>query len=68
MKRLIRRIWGWVEPFWLILSRPSVHFSLGFLTIGGFVAGIVFVKLFSRADYVATHAAHHWRPQRSGWR
>ena len=36
--------------------------------IGGFVAGIVFVKLFSRADYVAAHAAHHWRPQRSGWR
>jgi len=49
MKRLIRRIWSWVEPFWLILSRPSVHFSLGFLTIGGFVAGIVFWGGFNTA-------------------
>ena len=49
MKRLIRRIWGWVEPFWLILSRPSVHFSLGFLTIGGFIAGIVFWGGFNTA-------------------
>jgi membrane associated rhomboid family serine protease len=36
--------------------------------IGGFVAGIVFVKLFSRSDYLAAHAAHHWRPGRAGWR
>jgi len=24
------------------LRRPSKHYSLGFLTIGGFVAGIIF--------------------------
>lgn len=31
---------------------------------GGFVAGVVLVKLFARADYLAEHRAHHWRPQR----
>jgi membrane associated rhomboid family serine protease len=37
--------------------------------IGGFVAGVVLVKLFARSDYVAEHQAHHWRPRRvmSGW-
>jgi membrane associated rhomboid family serine protease len=32
--------------------------------VGGFVAGIVLVKLFARSDYVAEHKAHHWRPRR----
>ncbi len=31
------------------LRRPSVHFSLGFLTIGGFVAGIIFWGAFNTA-------------------
>jgi membrane associated rhomboid family serine protease len=37
--------------------------------VGGFVAGIVLVKLFARSDYVAEHKAHHWRPRRvvSSW-
>lgn len=37
--------------------------------VGGFVAGLVLVKLFARSDYVAEHQAHHWRPRRvtSGW-
>jgi membrane associated rhomboid family serine protease len=30
--------------------------------IGGFVAGVVLVKLFARRDHVAEHRAHHWRP------
>jgi membrane associated rhomboid family serine protease len=34
---------------------------------GGFVAGIVLVKLFERRDRVALHTAHHWRPRRVGW-
>src|SRR6185436_19724108 len=49
MRRLVRKVWRWAEPFGLILSRPSVHFSLGFLTIGGFVAGIVFWGGFNTA-------------------
>ena len=35
--------------------------------IGGFVAGAVLVKLFSRADYLAAHRAHHWRPKHLGF-
>lgn len=34
--------------------------------IGGFVAGVILVKLFQRADHVAQHRSHHWRPRRAG--
>jgi membrane associated rhomboid family serine protease len=30
--------------------------------IGGFVAGVVLIKLFERRDRVIAHTAHHWRP------
>ena len=32
--------------------------------VGGFVAGLVLIKLFARSDYLAAHRAHHWRPRR----
>jgi membrane associated rhomboid family serine protease len=32
--------------------------------VGGFVAGLVLVKLFARADDVSRHKAHHWQPRR----
>jgi membrane associated rhomboid family serine protease len=35
--------------------------------VGGFVAGIVLVKLFERPDRVRSHSASHWRPERVGW-
>jgi membrane associated rhomboid family serine protease len=35
--------------------------------VGGFVAGVVFVKLFAQVDSVAAHQAHHWRPGRLRW-
>ena len=35
--------------------------------VGGFVAGIVLVKLFAQTDFVAAHQAHHWRPGRLRW-
>ncbi len=31
--------------------------------IGGFVAGLVLIKLFARSNDVAAHRGHHWRPQ-----
>jgi membrane associated rhomboid family serine protease len=31
--------------------------------IGGFVAGVVLIKVFERRDRVAAHTAHNWRPQ-----
>ena len=42
MRDLVRR-------YWLTLRRPSVHFSLGFLTIGGFIGGILFWGAFNTA-------------------
>jgi membrane associated rhomboid family serine protease len=30
--------------------------------IGGFLAGVVLVKVFERRDRVIAHKAHHWRP------
>ena len=36
--------------------------------IGGFVAGVVLVKLFARTDRVEAHRHTHWRPQHEGWR
>jgi membrane associated rhomboid family serine protease len=35
--------------------------------LGGFVAGVVLVKVFERRDRVAAHSAHHWQPRRD-WR
>jgi cytochrome c-type protein NapC len=42
MLELLKRYWGTIR-------RPSVHFSLGFLTIGGFVAGVIFWGSFNTA-------------------
>lgn len=39
----------WLRRYWQILTRPSVHFSLGFLTLGGFIAGIIFWGGFNTA-------------------
>ncbi len=39
----------WIVEFWRTLSRPSQHFSLGFLALGGFVAGILFWGGFNTA-------------------
>jgi membrane associated rhomboid family serine protease len=36
--------------------------------LGGFLAGVVLVKLFERPDRVAQHKSRHWRPRRVGWR
>ena len=35
--------------------------------LGGFVAGVVLVKLFARRDRVMAHLSHHYRPRRVGW-
>lgn len=35
--------------YWTLLRRPSVHYSLGFLTVGGFIAGIIFWGGFNTA-------------------
>jgi membrane associated rhomboid family serine protease len=37
--------------------------------VGGFVAGVVLIKLFARPGDVAAHRSHRWRPERvtGGW-
>lgn len=38
-----------LKYFWFIIAHPATHLSLGFLTIGGFVMGIVFWGGFNTA-------------------
>jgi membrane associated rhomboid family serine protease len=35
--------------------------------IGGFVAGLVLIKVFAKPKHVVEHTQHHWRPERVGW-
>jgi membrane associated rhomboid family serine protease len=69
-------------PAWVMLIYWAVLQMLGGFTsivapesggvafwahLGGFVAGVVLVKLFARPDHVVGHRAHHWRPRQVGW-
>jgi cytochrome c-type protein NapC len=38
-----------IKEWWRVLTRPSACFSLGFLTLGGFVGGLVFWGGFNTA-------------------
>ena len=42
-------MWSFAKRIWTTLRRPSAYFSLGFLTIGSFVAGIIFWGGFNTA-------------------
>jgi membrane associated rhomboid family serine protease len=64
---------AWVMlGYWFLIQFVSGWVSFGgegggvafWAHVGGFVAGIVLVKLFARSDYLAEHKAHHWRPRR----
>ena len=35
--------------------------------VGGFIAGLVLVKLFAMPSRVASYRAYHWQPRRVGW-
>ena len=43
--RLVRRARDTVVGFWRQFSRPARHLSLGFLTLGGFIAGSLLLGL-----------------------
>ena len=47
------RIKALLKQGWELLAKPSIHYSLGFLTMGGFIAGIVFWGGFNTALEVA---------------
>ena len=40
---------AWIKRYWAVFRRPSVHYSLGFLTLGGFIAGVIFWGGFNTA-------------------
>jgi len=44
---MIRRFWQRLLVWWRIVRSPSKYYSLGFLTVGGFIAGIVFWGAFN---------------------
>ena len=45
----MKRIVALLERYWAVMRRPSAYFSLRFLTVGGFIAGIVFWGGFNTA-------------------
>jgi cytochrome c-type protein NapC len=49
MRAFLGRIKAVVGAYWTTLSTPSKAFSLGFLTIGGFIGGILFWGGFNTA-------------------
>jgi membrane associated rhomboid family serine protease len=68
---------AWVMlGYWFVIQFVSGLVAVGgdmggvafWAHIGGFVAGVGLIKLFSRSDYVSAHRAQ-WRPQRvvGGW-
>ncbi|GAB2183122.1 cytochrome c3 family protein [Roseibium sp. LAB1] len=40
---------AFLKRLWTTIRRPSVHYSLGFLTLGGFIMGIIFWGGFNTA-------------------
>lgn len=46
---MLARLRSWTHRTWHILRSPSLHYSLGFLTLGGFIAGVIFWGAFNTA-------------------
>jgi cytochrome c-type protein NapC len=46
---MIRRVWNGVLAGWRIANRPSAYLSVGFLTLGGFLGGVLFWGGFNTA-------------------
>lgn len=49
LANMFRPVWEILLRFWKVISRPSAYFSLGFLTLGGFVCGVIFWGGFNTA-------------------
>ncbi len=65
---------AWVMlGYWFLIQFVSGLVSFGgddkggvafWAHIGGFVAGVVLIKLFARSEYIQAHRSQHYRPQR----
>jgi membrane associated rhomboid family serine protease len=61
--------------YWMLLQLLGGFASIGatgggvafWAHVGGFVVGVVLIKLFARPDYVQAHRRQHWEPRRLGW-
>jgi membrane associated rhomboid family serine protease len=62
--------------YWVLIQVVSGLFTIGsqpgggvafWAHVGGFVAGLVLVKLFARSGDVAAHKAEHWQPRQVRW-
>ena len=49
MSGIVARVKALVIWFWGLVSRPPAYLSLGFLTLGGFVGGVLFWGAFNTA-------------------
>jgi len=63
--------------YWVVLQTLGGFASIGaegeggvafWAHVGGFVAGVVLVKLFAQRTRLVTHERSRWQPARSGWR
>jgi membrane associated rhomboid family serine protease len=62
--------------YWMVLQLLGGLTSVGgeqggvafWAHVGGFVMGVVWIKVFERTDRVRAHARTHWEPDRIGWR
>lgn len=36
--------------------------------LGGFITGVILIKVFERRNRLTDHTAHHWQPRHVGWR
>jgi membrane associated rhomboid family serine protease len=61
--------------YWMLLQVAGGFLSSGegggvafWAHVGGFVAGVVLVKLFVRNNRLAAHRQQHWQPRHVGWR
>jgi membrane associated rhomboid family serine protease len=70
---------SWALPAWVMLGYWILLQVLGTLGgaeagvafgahVGGFIVGLLLIKLFVRPDYLAQHKAHHYRPRSLGTR
>ncbi|MCI0377105.1 MAG: NapC/NirT family cytochrome c, partial [Gemmataceae bacterium] len=49
MRQIFTRTKALLLRFWHVLNRPSAYLSLGFLTLGGFICGVMFWGAFNTA-------------------
>ena len=50
-------MFGLIKGYWQTINRPITYYSVGFLTLGGFLAGVMFWGAFNTALEVTSTEA-----------